>query len=50
MQARNCRERILALKEWRMAQGKTVDQCVELCGDFPSDTTVKRIFGKGSED
>ena len=50
MQARNCRERILALKEWRLAQGKTVDQCIELCGDFPSDTTVKRIFAKGSED
>ena len=50
MQARNCRERILALKQWRMDNGKTIDQCIELCGDFPSDTTITRIFTKGGED
>ena len=50
MQARNCRERILALKQWRMDNGKTIEQCIEMCGDFPSDTTITRIFTKGGED
>lgn len=50
MQARNCRERVLKLKEWRITYGKTVDQCIELCGGFPSDVTIRRIFAKGSED
>lgn len=50
MQARNCRERILALKQWRMDNGKTIDQCIEMCGDFPSDTTITRILTKGGED
>lgn len=50
MQARNCRERILSLKQWRLDKGLTVDQCAELCGDFPSEYTVRKIFAKGSED
>ena len=28
----------------------TVDQCIELCGDFPSDSTIRKVFAKGSED
>lgn len=50
MQARNCRERILSLKQWRYEHGKTIDQCIEICGGYPSDTTISRIFGKGGED
>ena len=49
MQARNCRERILALKQWRVDNGHTVDYCVELCGGVPSDSTVSKVFYKGSE-
>ena len=50
MQARNCRERVLNLKAWRMRTGKTIAECVELCGDYPSDKTVEKVFLKGSEE
>ena len=50
MQARNCRERVLNLKKWRMENGKTIAECIELCGDFPSDKTVEKVFLKGSEE
>lgn len=50
MQAKNCRERILKLKEWRTNKGLTVDRCIELCGDFPSDSTIRKVFAKGSEE
>lgn len=50
MQARNCRERVLNLKAWRMETGKTIAECIELCGDFPSDKTVEKVFLKGSEE
>lgn len=50
MQAKNCKERILKLKEWRIEQGLTVDRCIELCGDFPSESTIRKIFAKGSEE
>lgn len=50
MQAKNCKERILRLKDWRIDNGLTVDQCVELCGNFPSESTVKKFFAKGSEE
>lgn len=50
MQAKNCRERIIRLKEWRVNKALTVDQCIELCGDFPSDSTIRKVFAKGSED
>ena len=50
MQAKNCKERILKLKAWRIDKGLTVDQCVELCGDYPSGSTIRKVFAKGSED
>ena len=50
MNARNSKERILALKQWRIDEAKTVDECISLCGAYPSDTTIRRIFAKGSED
>ena len=50
MQARNCRERVLNLKKWRMENGKTIAECIELCGDFPSEKTVEKVFLKGSEE
>ena len=50
MQAKNCKERITRLKEWRINKALTVDQCIELCGDFPSDSTIRKVFAKGSED
>lgn len=49
MQARNCAERIASLKKWRMDNAKTVEECVALFDGFPSDSTVKRVLGKGSE-
>ena len=49
MQARNCSERILNLKKWRLDNGKTVDQCVALFDGVPSDSTIKKVLGKGSE-
>ena len=48
MTARDCQKRITALKEWRMNKGYTVEQCIELCNGFPSDTTVRRIFNTNS--
>ena len=50
MQARDCRERVIRLKKWRVDNAKTVEECIELCGDFPSDSTIKKILGKGGED
>lgn len=50
MQAKNCKERILKLKAWRIDKGLTVDQCVELCGDYPSGSTIRKVFAKGSEE
>lgn len=50
MQARDCRQRIIALKEWRMHHGKTIDECIEICGNYPADATIRRMLGKGGED
>jgi hypothetical protein len=33
-----------------METGKTIAECIELCGDFPSDKTVEKVFLKGSEE
>jgi hypothetical protein len=49
VQARNCAERIANLKKWRMDNGKTVDECVELFDGVPSVSTIKKVLGKGSE-
>ena len=45
-----CRERILRLKKWRVDNGFTIDQCVERCGEYPSEWSVRKFFAKGSED
>ena len=50
MQAKNCRERILNLKQWRIDNALTVDECIERCGDYPSEWTIRKVFAKGSED
>lgn len=50
MYAKNCRERILRLKKHRIDNGLTVDQCIELCGGFPSESTTRKIYAKGSEE
>lgn len=49
MQARECQKRIIALKEWRISKGYTVEQCIDICNGVPSDTTVRRIFNTNSE-
>lgn len=51
MQAKECRKRILALKEWRTLNGLSIEDCVRMFPDgFPSDTTIRRIFAKGGEE
>lgn len=49
MQARDCRQRIIRLKNWRIDNAKTVEQCIELCGGVPSDGTIKSVFRINSE-
>lgn len=49
MQARDCEQRVLRLKQWRMDNGKTVEQCIELCNGVPSDGTIKSVFRVNSE-
>lgn len=50
MQAKDCRIRILNLKQFRLDKGLTIEQCVEMCGNYPSEWTVRKFFTKGSED
>lgn len=51
MQAKECKARILALKEWRSLNGFSIEDVVRLFPDgWPSDTTIRRIFGKGGEE
>lgn len=49
MQARDCRQRVLRLKQWRIDNAKTVEQCISMCGDVPSDGTIKSVFRVNSE-
>lgn len=51
MQAKECKKRILHLKEWRTLNNFTIEDVVRMFPDgFPSDTTIRRIFSKGGED
>lgn len=50
MQARNCKERIAKLKQYRLDKGLTIEQCIELCGGFPSESTIRKLFSKGGGD
>lgn len=49
MQARDCEKRILKLKQWRVENAKTVEQCAEMCNGVPADSTVKKVLARGSE-
>jgi hypothetical protein len=49
MQARDCKQRVLRLKQWRVDNAKTVEQCIELCKGVPSDGTIKSVFRINSE-
>ena len=49
MQARDCEKRILRLKQWRVDNAKTVEQCSEMCNGVPADSTVKKVLARGSE-
>ena len=50
MQAKMCRERILYLKKWRTEKGLTVEQCIAMCGEYPSEWSIRKFFAKGSEE
>ena len=51
MQAKECKRRILRLKEWRTLNSLSIEDVVRMFPDgFPSDTTIRRIFSKGGED
>lgn len=50
MQAKNCKERIIRLKNRRVERRLTIDQVIELCGGFPSESTITKFFAKGCED